>query len=291
MRLPHIRLKNKLTLVNALTKTLIIVLAVLVVPRLVNRMSIREIDRQLIGKLDRIYSLVEQFGVEDFIRQEGGQQSFGSYNILKEEYISMEKVADTALYESIEYSRRSIEGEVTEYRVISATFESQGNYYLIEIGKSISSILELERQIKRFTFLFLLVLMALTTVFDLAIVQYLLLPFGRIIEKLKRSDHPKNFDYSPVKTSTTDFQYLEENIHALMRKIEVAFNEERDYIGNISHELLTPISIIRTKLDNPGFVSKAPEKVIAEEREKMDRYEEMLAKVAGRLEIVEKKLG
>jgi signal transduction histidine kinase len=35
-----------------------------------------------------------------------------------------------------------------------------------------------------------------------------------------------------------------------MHKIERAFNDEREYISNISHELLTPISIIRTKLDN-----------------------------------------
>jgi len=28
------------------------------------------------------------------------------------------------------------------------------------------------------------------------------------------------------------------------------FNEEREYIGNISHEILTPISIIRSKLEN-----------------------------------------
>jgi signal transduction histidine kinase len=53
-----------------------------------------------------------------------------------------------------------------------------------------------------------------------------------------------------VRTTTSDFKYLEENIHGLMRKIEKAFNEEREYISNLSHELLTPISIIRTKLDN-----------------------------------------
>lgn len=35
-----------------------------------------------------------------------------------------------------------------------------------------------------------------------------------------------------------------------MRKIEEAFNNEREYISNVSHELLTPISIIQSKLDN-----------------------------------------
>lgn len=44
------------------------------------------------------------------------------------------------------------------------------------------------------------------------------------------------------------------------------------------------------KLSNEGFVSKAPEKVINEEREKQAKYEDMLAKVIARLEIVSQKL-
>ncbi len=45
------------------------------------------------------------------------------------------------------------------------------------------------------------------------------------------------------------------------------------------------------KLNNQGFVSKAPEKVVAEERAKKDKYEEMLEKVTERLALVERKLG
>ena len=44
-----------------------------------------------------------------------------------------------------------------------------------------------------------------------------------------------------------------------------------------------------TKLDNPGFVGKAPEQVIAVEREKLEKYKDTLQKVAERLEIVARK--
>lgn len=44
------------------------------------------------------------------------------------------------------------------------------------------------------------------------------------------------------------------------------------------------------KLSNQGFVAKAPEKVINEEKEKQAKYEDMLAKVTARLALVEKKL-
>ena len=44
------------------------------------------------------------------------------------------------------------------------------------------------------------------------------------------------------------------------------------------------------KLSNEGFVSKAPAKLVEEERAKQAKYEEMLAKVVDRLAIVEKKV-
>jgi valyl-tRNA synthetase len=48
---------------------------------------------------------------------------------------------------------------------------------------------------------------------------------------------------------------------------------------------------VKSKLDNAGFVAKAPTKVIDEEKEKLSKYEDMLAKVMERLAAVEKKLG
>ena len=47
---------------------------------------------------------------------------------------------------------------------------------------------------------------------------------------------------------------------------------------------------VKGMLGNPNFVNKAPEKKVNEERAKQVKYEEMLAKVAGQLALVESKL-
>ena len=250
MILPKTRLKNQLALINAFSKILIITLAVFLIPRVVRTISINEMDNQLIKKLDQVYELIEDRGIEEFISADEMDMGFGSYNILKEEYISIEGTTDTVLSEYIDNSERIIEEELYDYRVISAVIQYDEDYYLIEIGKSVNSILSFETKLNRFAFYLLLGLLTLTIIFDLSVTQIILRPFDQLIQKLTASNHPTTFDYSSVNTSTTDFRYLEESIHSLMQRIEDAFQNEREFIGNISHEILTPISIIRSKLDN-----------------------------------------
>lgn len=265
MILPKLKLKNQLALINTLSKGVIIILAIFVIPWLVKTISIRETDDQLILKLDQVYDLIETNGIDVFIDDESNNQGFGSYNILKEEYISIEEINDTLLYEFIDYQERKIDDEIYDYRVISATFGIDNQVYLLEIGKSINTVISFEKKLKSFAFYLLLFLLTISVFIDLSITQILLRPFEKIIEKLKRTKHPKQFDHSLIHTSTSDFNYLQSSIGVLMRQIENAFEAEREYIGNVSHELLTPISIIRTKLDN----YTANSKLSAEELQKI----------------------
>ncbi len=245
-----LKLKSQLAIFNALTKAMIITLLVLIVPWLVSEISIRETDDILIQKLYQVTDLVDSLGIDNFIDADSDFKAFGSYNILKEEYISIEPLKNDTIIDVIEFSQRIIENEVVDYRVLSYSVKEDGKNYFIEIGKSIGTIYRFEHNLKRFTFIFLIVVISLTFLLDLSVIQYLLKPFERIVRKLRSTDHPTSFKYTPVKTSTADFIYLDQTIHTLMRKIEAAFNDEREYISNVSHELLTPVSIIQSKLDN-----------------------------------------
>jgi len=250
MKIPKLKLKSQLALFNALSKALIITLLVFLIPWLVSRISIRDTDDMLIQKLDQVIELVDSLGMETYIDMDAEFQLFGSYNILKEEYISIEPIQNDTLINIIQYSQRIIEEELVDYRVLSYSLEENGKNYLIEIGKSISTIYHFEQNLKRFAFIFLIIVVSLTFIFDLSFIQYLLRPFEKIVKKLKYTNHPNSFNYNAIVSNTSDFIYLDETIHALMRKIEAAFNDEREYISNVSHELLTPVSIIQSKLDN-----------------------------------------
>lgn len=68
------------------------------------------------------------------------------------------------------------------------------------------------------------------------------------------------------------------------------YKAEFDRLSKEKKKLEGEVKRVNGKLSNQGFISKAPEKVIQEERDKKVKYEEMLAKVTERLEMIEKKL-
>ena len=69
------------------------------------------------------------------------------------------------------------------------------------------------------------------------------------------------------------------------------YNAEFERLGKEKKKLESEVARGEKKLGNEGFVAKAPENVIAMEREKLENYRIKLAKVTERLAIVEKKLG
>ena len=69
------------------------------------------------------------------------------------------------------------------------------------------------------------------------------------------------------------------------------YDAEFERLGKEKKKLESEVARGEKKLGNEGFVAKAPENVIAMEREKLENYRIKLAKVTERLAIVEKKLG
>jgi len=73
-------------------------------------------------------------------------------------------------------------------------------------------------------------------------------PLRKITDKLKEISSPAKFDRTPVKTNTSDFASLDNALRDLMIQIDESFRKEKEITINISHELLTPVSVLRSKL-------------------------------------------
>ena len=71
----------------------------------------------------------------------------------------------------------------------------------------------------------------------------------------------------------------------------VDYNAEYDRLSKEKKRLEGEVKRVESKLSNQGFISKSPEKVVNEEREKMAKYKDMLEKVSARFEMVASKVG
>jgi signal transduction histidine kinase len=244
-----IKLRTKLTLFNLFSKMVFAAVFIAVMPYIIERINSSQTDKELIRKKEQVISMINEIGIEQFINSES-ESTFGSYNILKDEFISLERIDLEEDIDSIEVTQRLIEGETISFRVLSYSFDFDGQTYLLEIGKSLESIMHTRKNIFRLTWGLLALIILITLFADLNYVYRVLHPLDLIIKKLKGTSAPDVFDKVPVKTTTFDFNQLDQTLIDLMNRIDDLFRKERDATVNISHDLLTPVSVLRSKLEN-----------------------------------------
>jgi signal transduction histidine kinase len=244
-----IRLKSKLALFNLLSKLVFTALFLIFLPSIIERVNLRQVDNDLIQKREKTIGLIEKIGIGPFINSDT-TDAFGSYNILKEEFISLERTNIEEELNQIDISARIIEDEEITYRVLDYTLIVDGQKYLLEIGKSLASIQNAKKNINRIILVFLVFIIFVTLVTDLQYTRIILNPLKKITSKLKEISSPSKFNKTPVKTNTSDFVSLDNALRDLMIQIDESFQKEKEITVNISHELMTPISVLRSKLEN-----------------------------------------
>lgn len=244
-----IKLKFKLALFNLLSKLAFTAIFLIFLPYIIERINLRHVDNDLIQKREQVIGLIAEIGIEPFIESDSSDV-FGSYNILKEEFVSLERIDTEEDYNYIEVTERIIEDEVITYRVLNYSFLVDGQKYLLEVGKSLTSIHYARQNITRVILVFLVLIIIITLLTDLQYTHLILRPLDRITGKLKGISNPSLFDRRPVKTTTRDFYRLDNALRELMDDIDDLFRKEKEITVNISHELLTPVSVLRSKLEN-----------------------------------------
>lgn len=209
-------------------------------------------DMRLRARLEKMMLMLDRGGLNEITLDQ--DCSFDSYNVFKEEYVSISPLPllpkDFGIYR-IENTERTIEDEPLRHRVLTQSFIFDNQIYQMEIGEGLSSMDQLNQTIRKFSIRVMIIVILISIFIDVGFVNVLLRPFFRIINvKLKGIDHPESFNYDLVRTNTSEFTYLDKSINDMMLKVQEAFRLEREFITNVSHELLTPVSILKNRLEN-----------------------------------------
>lgn len=245
------KLQVKLALYNTLTKVAIILFTGLLILLSIEKISYNHIELRLENDQKETLKSLSSKEIGSILKD---QKAYTDYNILKEEFITITLAKynpETTKEVKFTTETRDFDKYTQTYRVLTHRLNFEGHTYMLRIGVAIESVEELKSIIKKFTILVLIIALVLTLISDLIFTKFLLAPFYQIIDrKLIKVNDPMNFDYEKIKTTTQDFELLDDSISSLMRKISNLFILEKQFIANVSHELLTPISIISSRLEN-----------------------------------------
>ena len=159
------KLNAKLTLFNAISKLVIAVLFVLLVPYFIATISKNYVDSKLIKQKTKFLQIVDQQGITEYIPP---GETYGSYYLpLKDEYLTIEKDSlFTLAIDTIKNEKRLVGRDTIEYRILSHTFKIDNQNYLLEIGKSTATLNDTSAPLQSIAFVVLISMILLTILAD-----------------------------------------------------------------------------------------------------------------------------
>lgn len=264
------KIKHQLTIFNALTRLLIILVVWLVLPILVEKVVYKDIDKNLMEKKERFIRHLDRQEINDFIVRNDSAETYASFSTLHNEFLQLSRIRQkfVAAKSSFINEPRIIESELSDYRILQYDFTYENVRYRLEIGSSLAEIEDLVFVIRLFVIGLLVAIVVMTFLLDTFYIDYLFKPFYRIVDtKIRRVDQPERFDHTPISSRTSDFRELDAVLNGMMDRIQALFKKEKQFIGNVSHELLTPMALLKNRfenlLQNQSLDNEAVDKIVA----------------------------
>ncbi|MFH7016810.1 sensor histidine kinase [Flavobacterium sp. FlaQc-47] len=248
------KIKHQLAIFNALTRLLVILILWLMLPILVENVVYRHINNSLLEKKQKFIDHLDQNEINDFIENEDDStETYSQFSTLHSEFLVLSKSPAKPHQKKVVFTNeyRVIEGEENEYRILQYHFVYENQAYQLEIGSSLGEVNDLTFIIRFFIIIVFVVILFITFLADTFYIEYLLKPFYKIIDtKIRRVNEPEAFDHTPIKARSRDFRELDSVLNQMMDRIAELFKKEKQFISNVSHELLTPIALLKNKFEN-----------------------------------------
>lgn len=178
-----------------------------------------------------------EFGINNYkVRQISEEQALKMQNVYKDTMLYMQDDDDP-------------EPELEPVRMLTTAFEHQGHYYELSI---INSMIEESDLIKNLFYsvviLFVLLVISIVSI-NKVVIERLWGPLYTFLDQLTRFRLGKTKEKPAMDTQIQEFKDLELAVATLIRHNEESYEQQKQFIGNASHELQTPLAIMINKLE------------------------------------------
>lgn len=247
------KIKHQLAIFNAITRLILVLVIWFLLPVLIEKVVYNNTNKELLEKKQKFIKNLDKQEIYDFIVRNDTTETYSSFSTLHSEFLQLYRISNSDFNKKDLFvnEKRIIESEENDYRILQHDFVYDKISYELEIGSSLSEIKDLTFTIRFFVIVVLLFIVIFTFLIDTFYIEYLLKPFYKIIDKkIRKVNQPENFDETPIASHSSDFRELDTVLNEMMNRINALFNKEKQFIANVSHELLTPIALLKSKFEN-----------------------------------------
>lgn len=214
---------------------------------LLNAITVKELDDHNRGKLLRVEKVLKESKVE-------GE----AFELMVEHWEKLDPnmrlvVLDQPEKPSEKYytveRRDPYNNEMESFRVLKRIVEVDGASIQLTVQSDMEGADEMVVIIVGVTLLFIGVLLLGFTLLNRRISRKSWKPFYDTIEKLKEFSLMREEGLNFTETDIVEFAELNAGLERLIQKNISVYRKQREFIENASHELQTPVALIKSKLD------------------------------------------
>ena len=242
------KLNNKILISNSLLSLFMLVVTGLGTYYVVNTTIYDELDFHLLQhKADIQQQLMEDPNSLDEIKRLGG---LGSYEWVEISNFDQSITLHSNNFSTIDSVRYANVSELPEsYRKLTTTLSVGGSHYLLEIYEEVAAWEKISMTVMLSVLAALFIWVILLYVVNQYAFGRILSPFYDTVDRLEHISSPNELGEPFPEPNTYEIRVLNNALNTMLTQIKSSFDDQRKFIQNASHELLTPLSIIRQKAE------------------------------------------
>lgn len=206
---------------------------------LLNYILIQEVDEVLIHRKTRM---------ERYALQTGHFPVFDRMGEVRVNY-AVVKQPITGIQSSFVKAYDSLENSFGTFRKFVFTLPAEGQIYQVTLLRPLAGTHSLAMTIILVTLSTILVILIVSMLINRILLRRLWQPFYDTIAAMRSYKLGKVKEVRLPQTTINEFAFLNDNLKATIQKAEEEYQILKEFTENASHELQTPLAIIRSKLD------------------------------------------
>jgi len=139
--------------------------------------------------------------------------------------------------------------ELEPTRMLTTVFEHNNRFYELQIINSMVEEDDLVKEIFREAIILYLILIICLIIINNVVLKKLWNPFYALLRQLKDYRIGATTTFPHIQTATKEFKDLQSAVNILLQHNTETYEQQKQFIGNASHELQTPLAIVTNKLE------------------------------------------